>query len=147
MDFPVPRIYAYSLDPLNPVGAEYIIEEKAEGQPLGTLWHHWKTESKADLVTQLVDLETKLTPVSFQKHGCIYYKKDLENRGLPVQNLDTASPSYDSPAQQLDSASAERFALGPLTEARLWEGERAAMKLDRGPCKLFNSSKLSILLI
>ncbi|KAG0645021.1 Altered inheritance [Hyphodiscus hymeniophilus] len=136
LDIPVPRIYAYSLDPLNPVGAEYIIEEKAEGQPLGTLWHHWRTESKADLVTQLVDLEIKLTSVSFRKHGCIYYKEDLENRGLPVQNLETASPSYNDPARQVDSVSVERYALGPLTEARLWEGERAAMKLDRGSTPL-----------
>ncbi|KAF2463885.1 kinase-like protein [Lindgomyces ingoldianus] len=80
LKLPVPRMYAYSLDPLNPVGAEYIIEEKAEGKPLGSLWYQWQTESQLDLVNQLVDFETKLTSVSFRRHGCIYYKKDLEKK-------------------------------------------------------------------
>ena len=97
-------------------------------------------------MTQLVELETKVTSVTFWKQGCICYKKDLENRGLPAENLETASPSHDGPARLLDSVSAERYALGPLTEARLWEGERAKMKLDRGPCKLSNSSKHSLVL-
>lgn len=37
LDVPVPRIYSYSSDPLNPVGAEYMIEENATGVPLGSL--------------------------------------------------------------------------------------------------------------
>ena len=80
LSLPVPRIYAYSLDPLNLVGAEYIIEEKAGGKPLGSLWYQWQTESQLSLVAQLVDFETKLTSVSFRRHGCIYYKKVLEKR-------------------------------------------------------------------
>ena len=88
---PVPRIYGYSLDPLKPVGAEYIIEEKAVGKQLGSLWHHWQIESQLDLVTQLVDLETKLRSVSFRNHGCIYYKEDLEKSGFPSYDLDADS--------------------------------------------------------
>ena len=132
---PIPRIYAYSLDSLNPVGAEYIIEEKAGGKPLGNLWHQWQTESQLYLVTQLVDFETKLASVSFRRHGCIYYKKDLEQNGLPAYDLEARSLSPDGSTGQFDSVLTEEFALGPLTEARLWEGERATMNLDRGPCK------------
>jgi hypothetical protein len=92
-------------------------------------------------VTQLVDLETKLTSVSFRKHGCIYQKKDLENRGLLFHDLEATSLNYDGLAWKLDSVPAEEFVLGPLTDARLWEGERAAMNLDRGPCKYSTPSR------
>jgi len=132
LQLPVPRIYAHSLDPLNPVGAEYVIEEKAEGKPLGSLWYQWQTGTQLDLVAQLVDFEAKLTSISFRRHGCIYYKKDLEEKGVPAYDLE-ARPSSSSELGK--GPTTEDFALGPLTEAKLWEGERAAMNLDRGPCK------------
>ncbi|KAL2061038.1 hypothetical protein VTL71DRAFT_9090 [Oculimacula yallundae] len=133
LNLPTPRIYAYSLDSDNPVGAEYIIEEKARGEPLGRLWHHWDTNSQIGLVTQLVDFETKLSSVSFRRHGCIYYRKHLEQKGLPAYDLEAKSLSIDGTLKQLDSVFTEEFAIGPLSEARLWEGERATMSLDRGP--------------
>ncbi len=122
------------MDPLNPVGAEYIIEEKAGGKPLGSLWYQWQTQSRLDLVTQLVDFETKLTSVTFRRHGCIYYKNDLEKKGLPVYDLEAESLLADGLARR---PVLEGFALGPLTEARLWDGEKLMMNLDRGPCKIF----------
>lgn len=135
LDLPIPRIYAYSLDPDNPVGVEYIIEEKARGRPLRSFWHQWEAESQLSLVTQLVDFETKMTSISFRRHGCIYYKKDLEKKGLPTYDLEAELVSSAGSMKSLDPALLEKFALGPLTEARLWEGERASMNLDRGPCK------------
>ncbi|KAF1840342.1 uncharacterized protein K460DRAFT_410935 [Cucurbitaria berberidis CBS 394.84] len=110
---PIPRIYAYSSDPLNPVGAEYIIEERQKE-------NHWG----------LVEIETKLTSISFWKHGCIYYRKDLEERKVKSYDLDAKSLSS---GDFLKGNPLEEFAFGPLTEARLWGGEKAAMKLDRGP--------------
>ncbi|KAL5320589.1 hypothetical protein ACEPPN_011399 [Leptodophora sp. 'Broadleaf-Isolate-01'] len=133
LNLPVPRIHAFSLDSDNPVGAEYIIEEKTRGKPLGSLWHHWDTESQLGLVAQLVGFETKLASVSFRRHGCIYYRRDLVKKGLPAYDLEAKSLSTDGILMQLNSVSTEEFAIGPLTEARLWEGERATMKLDRGP--------------
>ncbi|PVH85726.1 hypothetical protein DL98DRAFT_568045 [Cadophora sp. DSE1049] len=133
LKLPVPRIHAFSLDSHNPVGAEYIIEEKARGKPLGNFWHQWDTESQIGLVTQLVDFEIKLASVSSRRHGCIYYRKDLVEKGLPTYDLEAKSISTDGTPMQLNSVSTEEFAIGPLTEARLWEGERATMKLDRGP--------------
>ena len=135
MNLAVPRIYAYSIDPLNPVGAEYIIEEKAGGKPLGSLWHQWQTESQLGLVTQLVEFETKLASISFRSHGCIYYKKDLATKGLPAYDLEAEVLSSDGSTTRLNSVLTEGFAIGPLTEARLWDRERATMTLDRGPCK------------
>lgn len=134
LNLPVPQIYAYSLDPLNPVGAEYVIEEKAEGKPLGSLWYQWGTESRLELVAQLVDFETKLTSLSFRRHGCIYYKKDLEEKNIPAYDLEARSLSSGDFTK---GALTEGFMLGPLTEAGLWEGDRATMHLDRGPCRLY----------
>ncbi|TVY92124.1 Altered inheritance of mitochondria protein, mitochondrial [Lachnellula willkommii] len=133
LSFPVPRILTYSLDPLNPVGVEYIIEEKAAGEPLGNLWHNWPRESQLSLVTELVDLEAKLASVSFRNHGCIYYKADLETKGVHAQSLEATYNSLGNPLRELDSSIMAKFALGPLTQAVLWEGERATMALDRGP--------------
>lgn len=39
-------------------------------------------------------------------------------------------------AAKLNHSTLSTFSLGPLTEARQWEGERAKMALDRGPCKV-----------
>lgn len=135
MNIPVPRIYTYSSDPLNPVGAEYIIEEKVGGRPLGSLWYQWQAGSRLSLVKQLVDFETKLASVSFRRHGCIYYKRDLEKKGLRAYDLEAKSLSSSSPVNNPNFALTEQFAIGPLTEAKQWERERATMNLDRGPCK------------
>lgn len=135
LNFPVPRILTYSLDASNPVGVEYIIEEKAGGEPLGNLWHNWPRESQLSLVTELVDLEAKLASVSFHSHGCIYYKADLETKGVRNQSLEATYNSLGDPLKKLDPSIMAKFALGPLTQAVLWEGERATMALDRGPCK------------
>lgn len=128
----IPRIRSYSLDPHNPVGAEYIIEEKAEGISLGSVWFKWPKEAQLDLVTELVDLETRLASVSFQKHGCIYLKGDLEDNNVPIQNVDAI---FSVLGKQIDGALMTKFAFGPLTHSTIWEGERSQMELDRGPCK------------
>ncbi|TVY42581.1 Altered inheritance of mitochondria protein, mitochondrial [Lachnellula occidentalis] len=133
LNFPVPRIHAYSLDPLNPVGIEYIIEEKAAGKPLGNLWRKWPRESQLGLVAELVDLEAKLASVSFRSHGCIYYKADLETKGVRTHSLEATYKLMGNALKEVDSSIMAKFALGPLTEAVLWEGERATMPLDRGP--------------
>lgn len=88
-------------------------------------------------MTQLVDFETELMSLSFRRHGCIYYKKDLEKKSLPAFDLDAKPLLSGGRTNEADPALIEDFAVGPLTEARLWEGDRALMELDRGPCKLY----------
>jgi hypothetical protein len=87
LDLPVPHIYASSSDPLNFVGAEYFIEEKAAGKPLGSLWYSWDMDSRHELVAQLINFNVKLTSVSFSSHGCIYFKKDLAKKTDRVDDL------------------------------------------------------------
>lgn len=42
---PLPRIFAWPFDAANDsVEAEYIIQEKAPGVEVGSLWHQWPRE-------------------------------------------------------------------------------------------------------
>jgi hypothetical protein len=135
LNVPVPQVYAYSPNPLNPVGAEYILEEKARGKPLGGFWYQLDTESQLGLVSQLVDLETRLASVLFSRHGCIYFKKDLDKKGLRFYNLDGKLMLTDGSIETFSTGHMDEYVLGPLTEGKFWEDGRATMDLDRGPCK------------
>ncbi|KAI9815397.1 MAG: Phosphotransferase enzyme [Thelocarpon impressellum] len=131
LSLPLPQVLTWSADASNPVGAEYILEEKAPGTPLGSLWQKWPRQLQRDLVTQVVDIVAKLDSLSFPQHGCIYFMADLEAQGLPAESL-TATFAGQSPPTQADPFFSQ-FALGPLTEAGFWGEERAHMTLDRGP--------------
>ncbi|KAI9729995.1 MAG: hypothetical protein M1834_006193 [Cirrosporium novae-zelandiae] len=104
---PVPRIFAWSADPKNPVEAEYIIEEKAPG------------------VRLMVEMENSLASMSFSKHGCIYFKKYLYKIAGDAADL--------SISRSVAPEVLNRFAIGPLTSAEFWVNGRADMNLDRGP--------------
>ncbi|PKX89635.1 uncharacterized protein P174DRAFT_303263, partial [Aspergillus novofumigatus IBT 16806] len=122
LGIPIPRIYAWSAEVSNAVGAEYILEEKATGQPLGHLWDELPSSSRLDIVKQIVDIEKKLTLITFPKHGCIYYQSDLESR-QPMSSF-TLLDQYPGLPQ---------LAIGALTHPKYWQGKRALMELDRGP--------------
>lgn len=87
LGLPIPRTCTSSLTSFNVVGAEYIIEQKACDTSLGSLWYQWPKETQIQLVSQIVDLEKKLTSISFPKHGCLYFKADLESRDLATECL------------------------------------------------------------
>lgn len=113
----------------NLVEAEYIIEEKAPGVRLGSVWNQWPRQLKLQLIAQVVDIENKLTTITFDKHGCIYFKEDLRSLVGEAEDIHTQSGGSDV---------LERFSLGPLTTNELWSGTRRDMNLDRGPCKYMN---------
>ncbi|OAX81715.1 hypothetical protein ACJ72_03935 [Emergomyces africanus] len=124
---PIPRVLAWSSNSANPVGAEFVIEEKVPGTRLGSLWHQWPRPSKLRLIEQIVALEHVLTNIKFSKHGCLYFKEDLPQSSQEVNDslLVDSSP--------MDSARLGRYAIGPLTCAELWSNGRENMDLDRGP--------------
>lgn len=129
----MPRILAWSSDATNnPVEAEYIIEEKTPGIRLGSLWSKWPRETKLKLIRQVVDIENKLTGITFPKHGSVYFKENL--RSL-TGNADDIN---------LDSTIFGRFSIGPLTTSELWNGTRKYMGLDRGPCEYINILLFSV---
>ncbi|PYI01878.1 hypothetical protein BO78DRAFT_240590 [Aspergillus sclerotiicarbonarius CBS 121057] len=132
LGLPVPKIYTWSADASNPVGCEYIIEEKAAGQPLGNIWSQMSMASQLGIIDQVVDMEKKLASVSFPIHGCLYYTSDLrsgcsEIEGLDIM-LDKSVMSTVGHRSQLSQS-----AIGPSNDRRLWQSERHSMKLDRGP--------------
>ncbi|KAL8650303.1 MAG: hypothetical protein Q9210_003899 [Variospora velana] len=124
LNIPTTRIIAWSADRNNPVRAEYILEEKAPGKPLGRLWQDWDKWPMKDRITmieQIVEIERKLASTKFVKSGCIYFREDIPDSDALVTN-----PS-------LCSSILERFTLGPLVEKELWRGEKVSMDINRGP--------------
>ncbi|KGO74645.1 Aminoglycoside phosphotransferase [Penicillium italicum] len=127
LKLPVPRVLAWSFDAAgNHVGAEYIIEEKAPGVRLGSVWNRWPRNSKLQLITQVIDIQNTLTGVTFDRHGCIYFKDDLRSLGEEPEKATIQSATTSIP---------DIFAIGPLTTGELWNGVRSGMNLDRGPWK------------
>ncbi|RDI84813.1 hypothetical protein Vi05172_g5260 [Venturia inaequalis] len=132
LKLPVPPIYTYSAESTNAVGAEYIIEGKATGKPLSSVWYGWPEESQMKFLSQLVEMETKLASLSFRSHGSLYYKKDLLQKDVSVRDFQT--PLLHPSSKTFNHTSLREYAIGPSTMAALWAGERAAMNgLDRGP--------------
>jgi hypothetical protein len=126
LNIPTPRVIAWSADRKNPVRAEYILEEKAPGKPLGRLWQDWDKWPMKDRITmieQIVEIERKLASTKFVKSGCIYFREDIPHSDALVTN------------PPLSSSSLERFTLGPLVEKDLWYGGKASMDMNRGPCE------------
>ncbi|KAI9844752.1 MAG: Phosphotransferase enzyme [Sclerophora amabilis] len=75
---PVPKVYGWSSDISgNPIGAEYIIMEKAPGIGLDTRWFDMTKLERHRLITSFVDIETKLFALPFGYSGSIYYKEDV----------------------------------------------------------------------
>ncbi|KAE8152193.1 kinase-like domain-containing protein [Aspergillus avenaceus] len=132
LDIPIPRVYAWSSEASNPVGAEYILEEKATGQPLGKLWDTLSISGRLAIVDQIVALERKLASISFPKHGCLYYESDLNSRSANYERLDTLGGTT-SISSLCRKGKLTNLAIGPSTNPRLWEGKRVSMDLERGP--------------
>lgn len=116
------------------MGAEYIIEEKADGQQLGSMWSQCSEALQLDVVNQINEIEAKLAILSFSKHGSIYYKSDLEARNVEYEPLDSSIVQMAVP--QTKTAHLENFAIGPSTDPRHWTDQKAAMELYRGPCMI-----------
>ena len=127
MNIPTPRIIAWSADRNNSVGAEYILEEKAPGKPLGSLWYQWPMKFKLEIISQIVEIERQLASMKFVKSGCIYFRGDIPEDMCSDNAIITSVP--------LDSSVLERFKFGPLVSSGLWRGERAGMDMNRGPCE------------
>lgn len=57
---PVPRVYAWSSKVDNAVGSEYVIMEKAPGQPLESRWFGLTPKERLRLMTSFVEIERKM---------------------------------------------------------------------------------------
>lgn len=126
LDIPAPKVFAWAsrVGGENAVGAEYIIMEKMQGDSLASRWSSLSTKEVAEVVEQIVDIESRLFSAPFSEHGSLYYKEDLgeefrENQRTQQNGVDLLS---------------DRFGIGPIASRSFWAEERSQMTLDRGPC-------------
>jgi hypothetical protein len=72
---PVPKILAWSCDASNPVGAEYIMMEKAPGVQLFERWDKISERDKFGLVRQLTKLEGEMAEIRLPASGSLYRRR------------------------------------------------------------------------
>ncbi|KAJ8109346.1 hypothetical protein OPT61_g7526 [Boeremia exigua] len=120
---PVPKVLAWSSDPSNPVGAEYIIMEKAPGIQLFKRWGELSDWDQLCVVKQLTKLEGQIAKIRFPASGSLYLCESMAD--------DDAYVSLD---RETDPSG--RFCIGPSCE-RGWHPQGMTAPLhtcfNRGP--------------
>ncbi|PYI25193.1 hypothetical protein BP00DRAFT_491073 [Aspergillus indologenus CBS 114.80] len=123
LKIPVPRVLSWSSSPqqVNPVGAEYILMERVQGQQLSDVWDDMSEDQRFGLVKSLVEIERKLVNAKFTLHGSLYYRDTFpQGRSIAVP-------------QTADQESRSKFVLGPTTQRSFWEDEDRGLETDKGP--------------
>ncbi|KAK2734623.1 hypothetical protein FQN57_001617 [Myotisia sp. PD_48] len=108
LDTPAPKVYTWNsrADNDNTVGVEYIIMQKIDGIPLGTIWPSLDPASKMKILVQIFKYERAWTRLKFSAFGSLYYSKKFDQ----VQ-----------------------FAVGPATGHDWLDKGRSSLCYDRGP--------------
>jgi O-glycosyl hydrolase len=118
---PIPKVHAWSSNPSNPVGAEYMIMEKAQGTELQNTWYSMEVKQRMDIIGKIVDLEKSLFELRLPASGSIYYKNDPNIRTETVDIVSDIAPNT--------------FCVGPSTEYLWWYQKRDQLAINHGPCK------------
>ncbi|KAF2429614.1 hypothetical protein EJ08DRAFT_270470 [Tothia fuscella] len=117
---PVPKVLAWSSDSSNPVGAEYIIMEKATGVQLFTAWDGLDGSARLSLIEQLTEIEGQLARIDFPAFGHLYLRHSVQDQALHQKLAPTADPTSS-------------YCVGPSCD-RSWEQASVGDKsLDKGP--------------
>ncbi|KAI9669809.1 MAG: hypothetical protein M1817_004550, partial [Caeruleum heppii] len=77
---PVPKVLAWSADSSNPIGAEYIIMEKAPGVRLSEVWGNISKFDRLQLIDKLTKLESQLAALEFPAYGSLYHRKSIPRK-------------------------------------------------------------------
>jgi len=121
LQLPVPHVIAYSCDPTNPVGSEYILMERIHGVDLSTKWDALNDQKKSKILDCLAQLQSKLLTTRFSSYGNLYFTSDIPTALCAPRMYDEPSPD--------DST----YCIGPITERMFWERDRSG---NRGPCMI-----------
>lgn len=134
---PSPRVWDWDFRDRNPVGAEWIIESKAAGEPLHKHWFGMDRRAQLGIIEQVVGLEAKLASVKFSSHGSIYLERWLYKHKLFCARMDSPNQIVNrDEALGLQSKRFWRqFVIGPSTDRKLYRGPRDLSKQFRGPCE------------
>ncbi|KAL8754810.1 MAG: hypothetical protein Q9199_004081 [Rusavskia elegans] len=120
---PVPKLLAWNADATNPVGAEYIIMEKAPGVQLFTVWDDLSATDRIKLIKSLTQLEHQLAAIQFPAYGNLYFRQSI-----PEPSKRVLLDSFLDPTAQ--------FCVGPSCDPAWTNGTTAAdidSTLDMGP--------------
>ncbi|KDB22282.1 hypothetical protein H109_05808 [Trichophyton interdigitale MR816] len=115
---PVPKVLAWSSNAKNPVGAEYIILEKAKGVQLTEVWGRLPESGRLDIIKGLVMIEKQLLSLQFPAYGNLYFRHSIPN--LPHVPLD----------KELDPSS--QYCIGPAASLQ-WASGGTTPEYSSGP--------------
>lgn len=118
----VPRIFGYSTDPSNDVGAEYIIMEKLPGKQLGDTFYDMPEKQRLRLILEITKIEGVLFSIPLPASGSVYYSRDL-----PPDTATILIPDRDD---------VKGLCIGPHANHAWWYKERGNLLVERGPCEL-----------
>ena len=121
---PVPRVLAWNADPSNPVGAEYIIMEKAPGIQLFKVWDDISEPNRLKLIKSLTQLEHQLAAIRFPAYGSLYFRESISRASERTLLDSTADPTNS-------------YCVGPSCGPAWTNGTSSAdikPDLDAGPC-------------
>ncbi|QSS53026.1 phosphotransferase enzyme family protein [Histoplasma capsulatum var. duboisii H88] len=114
---PSPKVYAWNARATgNPVGAEYIVMDKADGVLLSSKWPTMSMKEKHQLTQVIIDFERSLLSHHFENIGSLYYETDLA--GLQ---------------DKFSTTGYSGFAIGPTTNRQVLEDGRKNFDSDKGP--------------
>ncbi|PGH10605.1 hypothetical protein AJ80_07456 [Polytolypa hystricis UAMH7299] len=100
---PVPKVLAWSSDSSNPIGAEYILMEKAPGVQLFKRWGDMSDYDQLLLVKGLAKMERELTNIPFPANGSLYLRESMASN----DKYELLNPDMDPTGQ---------FCIGPPCE-------------------------------
>ncbi|KAJ5477435.1 phosphotransferase enzyme family protein [Penicillium diatomitis] len=122
LDTPAPRVYAWnSQAKTHPVGAEFIIMDKAEGVPLSQVWSTMKLPQKLQVLLAVTRLQKQWLSVSFSHYGSLYYTGDAQ------------PPAGNHYIKDGKVVSDSEFVIGPATGRDWCDAGRSILDVDKGP--------------
>ncbi|KAI9930737.1 hypothetical protein ASPWEDRAFT_471884 [Aspergillus wentii DTO 134E9] len=107
---PVSDVLAFSSNPSNPVGTEYIILDKSPGIQLTKVWDTLSEPDRVKLIREFAQLESKLASIEFPAYGALYMRDALPN-------------ALRCPGRTIDVD--DKYVIGPLYHGA-WPGGFAA---------------------
>ena len=129
---PVPKVLAWSADPSNPVGAEYIVMEKSPGIQLFEVWDNTTEADRLRLIKSLTQLEHQLAAIRFPAYGSLYFRHSVSKASERVVLDSSVDPTG-------------MFCVGPSCGPAWTDGTSSTdiePNIDAGPCKSFRSFSL-----
>ncbi|EED19590.1 mitochondria protein Fmp29, putative [Talaromyces stipitatus ATCC 10500] len=132
---PMPTVWDWDFRGRNTVGADWIIEAKAAGEPLRNHWFNMSRRAQLKIVEQVVHLESELTRLKFSSHGSLYMERWLSTKRLFCTKLSSPNAilNRDDALKLRSKQFYGQYAIGSSTDRKLYRGPGDLSKQFRGP--------------